>query len=397
MEGWERQLKEAEELVRRFAHWLVEEKGLSPEEADGYGFNAYTLADYLIRGEGLTPETVDERALKWFLYSHYIRKCMAPEETELALPRSIGLFYEYLQALGRMDDIGWIQAICADEDKYLARRAGYRSLNVEEDAAFQRGFERWINELRQEILPAGVPDELAEPLAVRRDMVALLSYIQDRRVVATQARHNLPLKAVREINALFVKPEKLDYEFGDGKVHKLRSEDEAPRVNWLDILARVGELLTIGKGRRIRLTEKGENFLAASPGTQVWTMFDTWWYRVNWTIRYPFVGLGERLPYLTEIIVYNRLMELPVGERIPFEPFADRLIAEVGLTWEAPDVEFAQIALHGAIKAMVIDVLAIFEAVVLHYGTRIRWGHPWRELAAFEITPFGRILLESIG
>lgn len=299
MEEWERQLEEAGELVQQFAQWLVDEKHLGPEEASGHSFNARSLADYLICRERLTLETVNERALKWFLYSYYIRKCMAPEKIELALPRSIGLLYEYLQALGRMDDIGWIQAICADEDKYRARRKGYWDLDAEDERAFERGFEKWINELRLEIMPAGVPDDLAEPLAVRHDMVALLSYVGDNRIVATQARRNFPLKAVREINALFVRPAKLDYDFGDGKVRKLRSEDEAARVSWLDTLARVGRLLRVGKGRKIRLTKKGEAFLAASPGTQVWIMFD--------------------------------------------------------------------------------------------------WGHPWRELATFEITPFGRRLLESIG
>ncbi|MDH7485097.1 MAG: hypothetical protein QHJ81_02340 [Anaerolineae bacterium] len=396
-EEWERQLEEAEALVHRFAQWLVKEKRLSPEEASNHGFNAHVLADYLICYEGLTLETVSEQALKWFLYSHYIRKVMAPRETELALPRSIGLLYEYLHVLGRVSDLGWIQALCADEQRYRARWQGYQDLDVEDEEAFRRGFGKWINELRQEILVVKIPDDQAESLAVRKDMVTLLSYIRDHRVVATQARRSLPLKAVREINALFVNPQELDYQYSDGTVRTLRSEDEAERVSWLDIVARVGELLTVGRGRRIQLTEKGEAFLAADPRTQVWIMFDTWWYRVNWAIRYPFTGLDDYLPYHSEIVVYNRLMELPVGERIPFEPFADRLIAELGLTWKAEDTTFAQTALRGAIRAMVIDILELFEAAVLHYETRIRWGRPWRELAAFEITDFGHKLLESLG
>ena len=45
-----------------------------------------------------------------------------------------------------------------------------------------------------------------QALPVRRDMVTLLSYLRDNRIIGTQSTGNLPLKAVREVTAQFVNP-----------------------------------------------------------------------------------------------------------------------------------------------------------------------------------------------
>jgi len=44
-------------------------------------------------------------------------------------------------------------------------------------------------------------DRQAEALPLRRDMVTLLAYVRDNRVIGTQSTGNLPLKAVREVTA----------------------------------------------------------------------------------------------------------------------------------------------------------------------------------------------------
>ena len=104
----------------------------------------------------------------------------------------------------------------------------------------------------------------AEVLPLRRDMVTLLTFVRDNRVVGTQSTGNMPLKAVREVTARFVTPPELETTIGD-HTYKLRSEAHLWPLYFLHILAEVGGLLAIAPARRWRLTREGEKFLGIDP------------------------------------------------------------------------------------------------------------------------------------
>jgi hypothetical protein len=235
----------------------------------------------------------------------------------------------------------------------------------------------------------------AEALPLRRDMVALLTYLHDNRVTGTQSTGNLPLKAVREVTARFVHPPQLENTIGD-HTFRVRSEDDVWPLYFLHTLAYVGGLLEGGPSRRWRLTPDGEKFLAAIPPIQVWILFTTWWEQVNWLIAFPFAGMGESLPPRFTKITLAHLLPLPANTRIPFEPFADKLIQETRLKWAAPDMTHARMLLHGAIQRMVIGILANFEVVETEYQDKPLGRGTVHELVAFQITPFGKGLLESL-
>jgi hypothetical protein len=235
----------------------------------------------------------------------------------------------------------------------------------------------------------------AEALPLRRDMVTLLTYLRDNRVTGTQSTGNLPLKAVREVTARFVHPPQLTRTIGD-HTFRVRSEDDVWPLYFLHTLAYVGGLLEGGPSRRWRLTPGGTSFLTASPPIQVWILFATWWERVNWLIAFPFTGMGESLPPRFTKITLAHLLSLPANRRIPFEPFADKLIRETRLKWTAPDMTHAQMSLHSAVWHMVIGILADFEVVEPEYEDKPLGRGTVQELAAFQITSFGKGLLESL-
>jgi len=236
----------------------------------------------------------------------------------------------------------------------------------------------------------------AEALALRRDMVALLTYLRDRRVTGTPSTGNLPLKAVREVTARFVHPPELDTTIGD-HTFRLRSEDDVWPLHFLHNLAYVGGLLEGGPARRWQVTADGEQFLTASPPIQVWVLFAFWWERSNWLIAYPFGGMGTSLPPPFRRTTMAHLLSLPTDTPVPFEPFADRLIQETRLKWTAPDMTHARMLLHGAVERMVVCVMADFGLVEPEYQNKPLGEGTMRGLVAFRVTPFGRALLESFG
>ena len=230
---------------------------------------------------------------------------------------------------------------------------------------------------------------------VRRDMVLLLTYVRDNRIVGTQSTGNLPLKAVGEIAAQLVYPAKLEATLGD-YTYRVRSEEDIWSIYYLHILADVGGLVSAGRARQWRVKKQGEKFLAADPFTQTLFMLATWWTRVNWLVAYPYEGMGDHLPPFFSVLVQDELLELPVKKRIAFTKFADQLISKAGLTWGAQESDFAQMALRGSIARMVIYILRYYGMVTVEHRGKPLGKGTIKELAAFRITPLGQQLLEAM-
>jgi hypothetical protein len=235
----------------------------------------------------------------------------------------------------------------------------------------------------------------AESLPLRNDMVTFLTFVRDNKVVGTQATGSMPLKAVGEVTAQFVHPPKLEEVIGD-ETFRIRSETDVWALYFLHILADVGGLLKAARVRRWRLTGQAQEFLTAEPRLQAVFLLAIWWYRVNWIVRYSYEGMGRALPPGFSRVTLAGLRSLPGGVYVSFEEFADRLIARTGLRWPVQDRQIATIALHGAIRAMVIDLLAEFGALERKYRDEAVGKGFLPRLVAFKMTPWGAALLEAL-
>jgi len=253
-----------------------------------------------------------------------------------------------------------------------------------------------MNSQRVSRTPAAAsPDTAAEQSLLRRDAVTLFQYLRDHRVTGTQSTGNLPLQAIREINAQLVPPMQLDERIGD-KVFHLRSEDQVWRIYFPHVLAQVAGFVTGGPARRWHLTSAGEGFLSSNASHQVQVLLATWWRKTNWLIAFPVTGLGSALPHGFPSKVLSHLKRLPVGEPIPFEAFADQVIETTGLRWTSPDPSFHRMLLRGTVERMVVSILRYFGAVEEYYRDKPLGKGTIKELAKFRITPFGRALLDSL-
>jgi len=236
---------------------------------------------------------------------------------------------------------------------------------------------------------------LVESLALRRDMVTFLSYLNQNRVVGTQATGNLPLKAVREMCAQFVNPPALEEKIGD-KVYKIRSEDDVYELYYLHTLASMGGFVMGGQARVWKLTTEGYEFLNAPASLQIGFMLALWWYQTDWRIAFPVSGLDRGLPKGFDTISLKRLLELPVGKSISYEPFADQLIKETRFTWSSPDQTFVNSTMRSAIERMVILPLIEFGIIESEYGMKDISGSKFSKLSKICLTPFGKRLLETL-
>jgi hypothetical protein len=233
---------------------------------------------------------------------------------------------------------------------------------------------------------------LVESSALRRDMATFLSYLNKNRVVGTQTTGNLPLKAVREICAQFVNPPALEEKIGD-KVYKIRSEDDVYLLYYLHTLANIGGFVMGGQARVWKLTTEGYEFLNAPASLQLSFMLALWWYQTDWRIAFPVSGLDGGLPKGFDSISLKRLLELPVGKSISYEPFADQLIKETCFTWASLDQDASKSIRRSAIARLVIYPLANFGILEYEYKEKLSDGYKSKYLAKIRLTSFGKGLL----
>jgi hypothetical protein len=255
--------------------------------------------------------------------------------------------------------------------------------------ASSRRLRRWVQRLTPEQV------DQAEALPLRRDMVTVLTYVRDHQLKGTQSTGNFRLKDVRAITADFVEPPVLDRSIGD-RTYRLRTEYDVWSLYFLHVLAELGGLVEGREERRWHLTRMGARFLTLFSPVQIWFMLSCWWEQVNWAIAFPVSGLGEGLPRGFEAITRSNLLGLPVGRRIRYEAFADRLIEETGMTWTSADPTYHRDSLHTAIRRIVIRVLADFNVLEPEYELKPLGKGTIRELVAFEVTPLGRGLLGAL-
>lgn len=235
----------------------------------------------------------------------------------------------------------------------------------------------------------------AEKLALRNDMITLLTFVRDRKVVGTQSTGNMPLKMIRELTANFTDPPMLDTKIGD-QIYKLRTEEDVWQLYFLHILGEVGGLMKTPRARQWRLTSAGKKFLQTPSLIQLWYLLMIWWHRVNWLVAYPIQGMGENLPPHLNIYTLESLKDIPVNQRINFEEFADRLIKRAGLTWTSQDRTHHAMFLRSSIKNMVIDILTSFGMIEPEYQEKPLGKGKISELVAFKLNDLGRLLIEAM-
>jgi tetratricopeptide (TPR) repeat protein len=237
--------------------------------------------------------------------------------------------------------------------------------------------------------------EIAENLALRKDVITLITYLREQRVVGTRTTGNFPLKAVREITSRFVHPPQLEKVLGD-YTHRIRSEYDVWSLYFLHVLVDVAGLIEGGHSKRWRITSEGEKFLSQPAHMQVQRLLATWWNEVNWLIAFDYVGLGSELPQHFEWNTLQFLLKQPVKKAIDFEPFADQLIEAGQLVWHSESQEFDRIPLRAAIERMVIKPLVEFGVLETQYKATVLGDFEFKNLVSLRITGFGKKLLETL-
>jgi hypothetical protein len=134
-----------------FVIWLEEHLGQDIRSAQQDCFNAESMIDYLANHPHKEAASINEFDLRWFLFSHYIRKIKADSVIEDRLLVSLQRFFLYLQAEHAASMPQWMHSILEDQDYYQQRRETYIELNDVDAREWKEGFRTWCTELEEDL------------------------------------------------------------------------------------------------------------------------------------------------------------------------------------------------------------------------------------------------------
>jgi hypothetical protein len=157
----------------------------------------------------------------------------------------------------------------------------------------------------------------------------------------------------------------------------------------------VGGLITGGPGRRWQVTAMGEKFMLAPAGSQVWSLFLTWWTKVNWGIAASYAPDESPSARFRQNIL-EQLLNLPLQQSSPFDEFVDQVVQAAHMRWPDGDDSRERSILHGLIRSTVAKPLSSFGVLELVNEPHPTLGAEFPELHALTLTALGKRLLEEI-
>jgi hypothetical protein len=237
-------------------------------------------------------------------------------------------------------------------------------------------------------------ETLANGLPLRRDVVSLLRYLKDLKIIGTQSTGNLPQKVVQELAAQLVDPPQLELKCGEMTI-EFKNEGDVWPIYFVHLLAFWADLIDGGRGQCWKLSPDGEQYLTSPVVEQFYILFTGWWFRGDWLNAPMDIQVIDELPMGFSKIVQSSLLEISSSQSVEFTTFANRIIELVG--WKLPqrNADFIRSELLSAIESMVILPLEAFCVLsTKRVKPKSRFADP--ELKSIQLTEMGQKLLRSL-
>lgn len=147
-----------------FVNWLERQLEMDTRTAQQDCFNAESFVDYLANHQRKSAVYANEFDLRWFVFSHSIRKSIADRETQERLPDSLLHFFHYLHAQYGMTLSDWISATLEDNLFFVQRLRALHELASGDEAEWKAGFRDWCEELEDDLdmRCLWLPDDMGE-------------------------------------------------------------------------------------------------------------------------------------------------------------------------------------------------------------------------------------------
>lgn len=194
------------------------------------------------------------------------------------------------------------------------------------------------------------------------DFKVFLDYVEKEKIEVTPKLRLIPLKHCRNITALFRQPDPIERKLGR-RIYKARSQDELPRLSFIDFLATASGCTKVTAKGYYRKGPYLANFREAECLQRFGVLFLSWWDY------FPWAALLRCGGDFAECLQKNRAAIIPVLHRacrqreVDIKQFADEVLEATGVRWESeagdPDNQDAR----WGVRMIIIRALTYFEAI----------------------------------
>jgi hypothetical protein len=129
-------------------------------------------------------------------------------------------------------------------------------------------------------------------------------------------------------------------------------------------------------------------------GVQVWQLFYTWWTQVNWGIAANFGPVYYPTQYVRPIVL-KHLLNLPLGRPLPWEVFADQLMAVFEAAGSGSVID-RRLAFHREMRLVAAEPMRDLGVVVLGSKPHPLLGEDYPVLTDMTVTTMGREMLQRL-
>lgn len=229
--------------------------------------------------------------------------------------------------------------------------------------------------------------------AFLHDFEVFLDYVEKERIKATPKWGLIPLKHCRNINALFRRPEPIEREIRRG-IYQARSEDELPRLSFIDFLAAAAGCTKVTANGYYRKGPHLADFREASPCQKIGALFASWWDNFPWGALLRCGGdFAERLQEKRPAIV-PVLRRACLKKTVDIKEFADEVLAATGARWECEAGDPDNQSARWGVEIIINGALDYFEAIE---WIMIKGEYGFLENIEFFIRePLGRWLVSTL-
>ena len=236
-------------------------------------------------------------------------------------------------------------------------------------------------------------------LPLRRDIVMIMNYINENKVVGTAATGNFPQKAFREMCSQFVVPPQLEYVWLDGRVTKIQSEYDIPDMLFRHILTNNGHLIEGKAGSRWKVTDSGYTFLADTEAWQYWYLLVIWWKTTNWMYFSPLHSSDEVDYFPFTRLVLHHCLSLSETKPVLLQEFVKELAEqskEYFPSFHKAQKDDSWGSENYFIKHILVDPMIQFGVLDPIFKDNPLLGKSHQDLQSFTITPIGLSALEAL-
>ena len=283
-------------------------------------------------------------------------------------------------------------------DEVIITKSGNLDVRASEDHSLRMA--EFQMELLEPLAPVskamtGEEKSLFKQVPLRKNVLVILKYLKNNRVVGTEGTGNFPVKAVREIYQKFENAPMPTIILKQA-LQRIRSEDDVEQLAFVHHFAYISKLIDGGKKLPWALTPSGEQFLGYTAVEQTIVLFLFWLLALGLEDKLENEDLSCGVPFDLHFSIIDSLFQQPVGVEMSYTQFWNSWANEHQFLASGIEMDQIETLFQTLITQTIMAPMIEFGAITGSIGNNLPLLNAEVDRNTFHLTPLGKKLGEIV-